>query len=269
MISSVFTPIAIVPYSAWSMFTDTTYGVNPQITSYQYRISVVDSCGNESALSPVHQTINLSPPIWNPSPPSFTLYWTDYVGFSFSQYQIWRDDYSTGNWHVIDSVSYILPNQYTDPMPPSDSARYFIQAIHPTGCYPSLTNYDGWELKTRPPVGELLSGPLPPVPTATINTTKSNTFKTGGNTAVSETALENSVRVYPNPSSGKFRVESLLFKIKSIEVYSVFGERVCQSNSLPLGGRRWAFDLSNHPPGIYFLRVETEQGRMSRKIMVR
>ncbi|MBI3502925.1 MAG: T9SS type A sorting domain-containing protein [Bacteroidetes bacterium] len=159
--------IASVPYSALSEFTDTTNGVNPQIQSYRYKLSVRDTCGTESVLSAHHRTIHLSTPTFTP-PKKFDLIWTnDYEGFSFSQYYILRDGNNTGNWVVIDSVTYGNLS-YTDINAPSDSARYLVEATPTIPCIVSTKN---------------------PVPNAsTIKSSKSNTSeKTAGTLSVTIT----------------------------------------------------------------------------------
>jgi len=52
--------IGDVPYDSLSQFVDTTFGIDPNATSYQYAISSVDTYGNESDLNAHHQTMHLT-----------------------------------------------------------------------------------------------------------------------------------------------------------------------------------------------------------------
>jgi len=122
-----------VAYSDVSEFFDTTNGVNPNVQSYRYKMSVLDTCGNESALSDFHRTIHLSTPVFNP-PSTFDLIWTnDYEGFFISQYYVLRDDPGGGNWVTIDSVTFGNLS-YTDLNAPSPNSRHIITTKHPNGC---------------------------------------------------------------------------------------------------------------------------------------
>ncbi|MBN2669157.1 MAG: T9SS type A sorting domain-containing protein [Bacteroidales bacterium] len=56
--TDVYSIIGSQPYSSISEFVD--YTSTPDVHADKYKISVVDTCGNESDLSPYHQTMNLS-----------------------------------------------------------------------------------------------------------------------------------------------------------------------------------------------------------------
>jgi hypothetical protein len=57
-IVGTYTQIDYWPYDSLSEYVDTSAGINPNTTSYRYKVSVVDSCGNESILSDYHETIH-------------------------------------------------------------------------------------------------------------------------------------------------------------------------------------------------------------------
>lgn len=121
------THIGSVAYSDLSKFADTTNGINPNITSYKYKIASVDTCGNISSLSDFHKTIHLQINGAN-------LTWDNYAGFASSfYYRILRDTLGIGNFIVLDSV----PNTnftWTDIQPPViSSAGYIIEIVHPFG----------------------------------------------------------------------------------------------------------------------------------------
>lgn len=74
--------------------------------------------------------------------------------------------------------------------------------------------------------------------------------------------VENSIQIYPNPSSGIFAIESVL-KVKSIQVYSTEGRlslSILNQNKL---------DLGQLPNGIYFAQIELENGEIISKKLVK
>ena len=71
---------------------------------------------------------------------------------------------------------------------------------------------------------------------------------------ISETELENSISVYPNPTGGKANLSiSKLedWKIKEIEVYNINGEKTYTAANFQI-------DLSSQPDGIYFLQITAD-----------
>ena len=77
-IIGTYTWIGSVPYDSLSHFTDTTNGINPNTTSYRYKITALDTCGNESAMSGFHETIHLTTNVGTGS--EINLIWDDYEG---------------------------------------------------------------------------------------------------------------------------------------------------------------------------------------------
>ncbi len=242
-VASVYKHIASLPYKAFSVFTDTTNGVNPNITSYQYEISAVDTCGNESALSSFHRTIHVS--ISPASPCGYNLNWNDYIGFNITQYLIYRDSANTG-WKVKDSVSFGNV-AWSDPTcyAKNDTIGYMVEAVNPSPCTPSVMGHKA----------------------ITATSTRSNTqhnLVTGVqdlNPAVA------SVLVYPNPSDGKFSVAITNYElgITNVEVYNILGEIVYSSSSV--GHSQLSIDISNMPAGVYSLKITTGKGVQYQKLV--
>jgi hypothetical protein len=66
------------------------------------------------------------------------------------------------------------------------------------------------------------------------------------------------VSLYPNPSNGKFIIQSVGFNYKSlIEIYNVLGEKVYTSN---VSSFYTTIDISNEANGIYLYRMIDEKG---------
>jgi len=75
------------------------------------------------------------------------------------------------------------------------------------------------------------------------------------------------ITVYPNPTTGKFNVQSSMFKVQSVEIFDVYGRKVYEdSNSCGLTVLR-SYDLTVFPAGIYFLKITTETGIVTKKII--
>lgn len=84
--AGVYNLIGTVPYNNLSQFTDTSS--HPQQQSDRYKISVVDTCGNESQMSTAHRTLHLS--VSQGFPSGVELNWQDsYEGFTFYTYQLY------------------------------------------------------------------------------------------------------------------------------------------------------------------------------------
>ncbi|HIO72867.1 MAG TPA: PKD domain-containing protein, partial [Flavobacteriales bacterium] len=134
-ILGVYTHIGSVPYADLSEFVDATNGVNPQTTSYRYKVSVIDSCGIESAMSDYHETIHLTVNLG--TPPTMNLIWDNYEGIAFAYYTIWRDTSILGNWDSLTSLTN-TSTTYSDASPPQTVVlRYMIEVVHPAGCLAS------------------------------------------------------------------------------------------------------------------------------------
>lgn len=69
---------------------------------------------------------------------------------------------------------------------------------------------------------------------------------------------ENEYSITPNPSNGKFLVSSALVDLTpvSVLVYNCIGKKISESNLKPKEtDLTHTIDLSNEPPGIYFVRI--------------
>lgn len=238
-----YVKVGAVAYEDLSRFVDTVQGINPNTTSYRYKISTLDNCGNESAKSQEHKTIHLQ--ISQAIPQGSNLSWTDYLGYSFSQYRILRDSNNTGNWEAIDSVSFSITS-YTDAQQ-FNNARYIVEATHPNGCTvsKSVENHNSSRSNKTYPLA-------PP-----------------GGIGMSRVSVDG-FQIYPNPSEGKFEVKKeSLNKIGDFEIkiYSVLGETICR---IPVTDNRPSVivDLSVQPPGIYYCALQTEDGVIIKRLVL-
>ena len=96
------------------------------------------------------------------------------------------------------------------------------------------------------------------------------------------------ITVYPNPTSGVFKVQEFKSsRVQNVEIYDVVGrkvplrhsERSEESRTIRIAAGRgsekgWqpqadgvVIDLTAHPAGIYFLKIQTETGTVTKKII--
>jgi hypothetical protein len=85
---------------------------------------------------------------------------------------------------------------------------------------------------------------------------------------IQENSFSESLTLFPNPSNGRFEIRSdgsfvgiPVLNIKELEVCNSFGERVSRV-LYPSAGS--AVDLTAFPPGMYFISVTTENGKVCR-----
>ena len=160
--------VGSVHYDSLSQFYDNTVGVNPNITSYRYKISAIDTCGNESQLSDFHETMHLST---NLAPNgNVNLIWDAYEGFPVIYYRILRDSTFSNNWEVMDSVSSNV-FIWTDINPPTNGADYVIDVIAPFGCTSTKAQDHN---STRSNRANILGGGVSPGANFTANFTQIN-----------------------------------------------------------------------------------------------
>ena len=75
---------------------------------------------------------------------------------------------------------------------------------------------------------------------------------------------EINVSVYPNPTTGQFRIQNSEFRIQSVEVYDVFGKLI---SSTEVNDNDVTIDVSNYNNGVYFTRIRTENGTVTKKVV--
>ncbi len=175
---SQYLQIGNVPYDDMSEFIDSSS--TPDVHADRYKISVIDTCGNESALSYYHQTINLgATQSYISGNVIVVLDWSDYEEESGNDTIDWYYIYtgSTANtMQVFDSIS----ATFTD-----------FNIINPVNQYYFK-------------IGALLEQPCIPTSSAKANggpyaQSVSNIDDYSVNTAIDNPDFQNIVLVYPNP----------------------------------------------------------------------
>ncbi len=79
--------------------------------------------------------------------------------------------------------------------------------------------------------------------------------------------MESSLKVYPNPSSGKFQVnvgnETIKGKV-TVKVYNMAGALLLQTQEI---NPEFSVDLTNQPAGVYILNLEINGKKVSKKLI--
>ena len=229
-ITNKFDSIAYVPTDSLSEYVDKNS--NFLARAYRYKITAVDSCGNESSKSQYHKTLHLTIN-QGLSPNIVNLIWDDYEGYGYSSFYIWRFTQSTG-WQVIDSLPTIL-HMYTDNNAPNQGAlAYYIEIRRDAGsCIAErVKNY---------------------------NASRSNTasLRVGDFTVIKESGIEikKGLSIYPNPSSGVFTITAA--NGLNCVVYNTLGKKIKQ---LEFKTDVSEINLSNCANGVYFVETTDTNG---------
>ena len=80
---------------------------------------------------------------------------------------------------------------------------------------------------------------------------------------IASTELSTQITVYPNPTTGELNIQSSTFKVQGVEILDVNG-RKCHVSRVTCHEN---IDISALPNGVYFVRIATEQGVVTKKII--
>ena len=123
--------IATVPFDSLSIYVDDASV--PTELPHLYKISITDSCGIVSDLSPYHKSIHLQTNAGLSN--EVNLSWSEYEGFDYYEYEIFRGK-SLDNLLSIRSITSSV-RAWTDENPPYGDNFYRIMVVKPEPCYPT------------------------------------------------------------------------------------------------------------------------------------
>lgn len=234
-IAGTYSQIGYNPYDSLSQFVDLTFGVDPNVTSYRYKISVIDTCGGESDLSNYHETIHLTTNVGVGG--EVNLIWDDYEGFPFVSYNLLLDSTGTGNYFVLANV----PNTnftYTDFNPPMDSADYIIEVVIPAGCISTKANH---------------------------NTTRSNRGKPSSSVVGMEDLYLKQSKIYPNPTNTRLNIELKGANSWEYKVFNMTGKLIEEKSEINM--EKETLNVENWTNGIYLIQLRIGEKFINRKIV--
>jgi len=70
------------------------------------------------------------------------------------------------------------------------------------------------------------------------------------------------INIYPNPTAGELRIESGGLRVKNIEIFDMQGR-----NLLLITSQEKTINISHLPSGVYFVKIQTEKGLCSKKVI--
>lgn len=216
--TDVYTKLASFGKHDLSEYHD--YTSNPNITSFKYKITCLDTCGNETLLKETkyHTSIHLQ------YLSNGNLQWSPYLveGSStpISTYTVYKDASLTNDWVEIATLSGNQTTITDTSFGSTETPRYKVVANWSYSCTPSRS------------VNQSVSN----IKTLNVNSIGS---------------INNAIRLYPNPAQNMLYVYGV--SIKSLSVINLLGEEInvsMQDNKV---------DVSNLATGIYTLVVNNNR----------
>lgn len=74
----------------------------------------------------------------------------------------------------------------------------------------------------------------------------------------------NSIVLFPNPTTGQFTIQNAYISIQNVEVYDVYGKLM---TSVEVNDNTVVIDASSFASGVYFTRIFTEKGMVTKRIV--
>ena len=88
----------------------------------------------------------------------------------------------------------------------------------------------------------------------------------GCKTGITESEVAN-IAVYPNPTDGKLQITSSELRIENVEIFDMVGRMVKTRFIASQQDGTTTLDISNLPSGVYFVKIYTENGVVTQKII--
>ena len=236
-IAGIYTQVGYQPYDSISQYVDNDFGIDPEVTSYRYKIAVLDSCGNESELSSFHETIHLTAS--NGLGGVVNLIWDDYEGFPFSEYEIWRDTTGNGDWETINTVLSTSFTYVDNTVPASATTlRYAIEVVMPQTCTAEKAQDH--------------------------NTTRSNRHTIAApNPSSMQELILSQANVYPNPNEGIFTINvkstNWSYSLLDMSGKLISTEMVSETNK--------QIDMQTLETGIYLMKINLGESFIYKKVI--
>ncbi|MFN6038493.1 MAG: T9SS type A sorting domain-containing protein, partial [Bacteroidota bacterium] len=235
---NVYNHIKTLPFDSLSEYTDPI--ANPAVRAWRYKISHVDSCGNETPMSLHHKTIHLAAN--NGLGGVKNLAWDAYDGFSYGTFYIWRFHQSSG-WVKLDSLPANLFS-YTDVNPPGNGTlKYAIEVVRPTSCNSSR---------------------------GIINTTRSNIKNIAAPMIGMEEYTFGAYNIFPNPTKNSFTIDLSVKETTKmfLRLLDVRGREVMLTQRvLSVGKNLELFNISELASGVYFIEAQVGEKMLRAKLV--
>jgi len=90
-------------------------------------------------------------------------------------------------------------------------------------------------------------------------------FRVSDGLEIDDYSSSNSFQCYPNPTTGVFTIQSSKFKVQSVEIYDVIGKKISSHHLITSSSNQ--LDISHFISGVYILKITTEKGIVTQKII--
>ncbi len=248
----IYNLIGVVSYDSLSVFVDST--ALPREHEDYYKISVTDTCGNESELSPYHKTMYVG--ISSGPDSSYVLEWTPYL----------IEGYPDAIYTIFDGSYYIYRGTDTLSFGPYDTLAGNIFNLN---VYASGLPYFrvGTKLITEcaPANLKFLSGPY--------SHSISNIEEISNGDYIEEKFNDQlTVLMYPNPAKNILNIELNAKNVMediSIRLIDVFGRQVyCKSFDGSVNQFKQPINISSIAHGLYWINIETGNQQFYEKLVI-
>jgi M6 family metalloprotease-like protein len=82
-----------------------------------------------------------------------------------------------------------------------------------------------------------------------------------------ETNTNDGFRIYPNPTTGELRIENGEWRMEKVEIFDVMGKSIVIPNGAQRNEESNTINISFLANGVYFLKIQTEQGTIVKKVI--
>lgn len=216
---------------------------SPMVKSWRYKISTVDNCGNESALSDYHKTIHMT--INQGLGGNINLIWDAYEGLTYTSFNCWRHTNSNGFELLWTNPSNIF--SYTDIPPSMGGLDYVIGFDLPAPCTSSLLKAQDY------------------------NGTRSNRSAgvfNGSGLGIEESDLTDfDINLFPNPNNGSFRVHITGISNGNFD-YQILDTRGRMVSEGTKSNRVFDLNLNTLERGIYYMNIWNNGVVNTQKIVI-
>jgi ligand-binding sensor domain-containing protein len=234
--SGIYATIGKVNAYKSGIFTDVNS--DPSVKADRYKINLTDECQVNSDSSTLHKTIHLTSNVGING--EVNLIWSDYGGFIFNSYNIYRGT-SKDNLVLINTIQSSL-NSYTDVNPPITEKYYQIEVVSPSECNPDALK-------------------------AGIIGTRSNIINKL-NTSIASSANTEELRIFPNPAENAINVyfanpNNDEFKVQLIDISGkILTQKITHSDYLVI-------ERENLKSGIYFIELKSSSNSNRAKVILK
>ena len=237
VVAGVYDSIGGKLFSEMSEFIDTD--ANPMEQAFNYKITNIDSCGNESSLNDCipHKTIHLQASLGTPN--GFQLNWTEYEGYTYLTYNIYGRETNIGNFILVHQSAFGI-NNWTDGTTVS-SMEYKISINKSIPCIPTSS------AKTS-------GGPY--------SQSVSNIDEYSSVTTSVNDILDENIYLYPNPNTGVFTITGV--NIIKIEVININGKTILINDNISEFNN---ITLSNK--GVFFVKIISNKSTIIKKVVIK